>query len=394
MSETAAPFRTSQIAGVPQTANVLLYVHMRNIYRSTGAGRVARQMAEYVSRRPGMNVHVLADRSDHDSVIDKVGEPWTAFPYHLFSADTSIQQRRWLLLQSPVAERYWPEAQIVHCMGESYVPTAHAKLVVTVHDAAYFDKGAHPATFATWKQSTKWRILYKVLARKVDIFYTISRFSADRLSHAFPSIQSRLRVVYNGVPDVFLQPFTADRKQYLQTLGLLERPYVLFPGGLNYRKNADLLFKAWPILSKKIPDLLLIVPGHCDPVLAEKAAALGNSVRLLGFVEDEELHALYAGAQVVWFPSKYEGFGMPVVEAMASGAPVVASNSTSIPEIAGDAGLLVDTNSVAPSVDAIESLIHNSTQRAEMIRKGRVRARQFTWDAAAAQLHDLYSSLI
>src|ERR1035441_9150372 len=140
-----------------RTMNVLAYVHMRNIYRSTGAGRVARQLTEHVAREQGVNLHVLADEGDYRSVIDKVGSPWTTFNYHLFQKDTSIQQRQWLLLHHPRAEKFWPEAEIVHCTGESYVPTSRAKLVVTVHDAAYFEKCAHQRNLATMRQTLAWR---------------------------------------------------------------------------------------------------------------------------------------------------------------------------------------------------------------------------------------------
>jgi hypothetical protein len=123
--------------------NVLAYVHLRNIYRSTGAGRVARELTEHVVRREGVNVHILADQADHRAVIEKMGEPWTSFQYHLFTRDTSRQQALWLLLHRRVAEHYWPDAQIVHCTGESYVPTSRSRVVVTVHDAAYFEPDAH-----------------------------------------------------------------------------------------------------------------------------------------------------------------------------------------------------------------------------------------------------------
>ncbi|HLX43919.1 MAG TPA: glycosyltransferase family 1 protein [Bryobacteraceae bacterium] len=374
--------------------NVLAYVHMRNIHGSTGAGRVARQLTEHVARRTGVNVHILADQADHKAVVDKVGAPWTTFQYHLFLKDTSYQQARWLALHNPVAEKYWPEVDIVHCTGESYVPTSHCKLIVTAHDAAYFDPGAHPNNFATMKQRLKWRFLYATLSRTADLFHTVSQFSAERLGWAFPSIRSRLRVIHNAVPERFFEPAGPNGDAFLERTGLNNRRYILVPGGLHYRKNADLVLQAWPVLSKRVPDVTLVVSGHCDPQYAARAAALDKSIFFTGFVNDDELCALYHDAQAVWFPSRYEGFGMPVLEAMTCGAPVVASNSTSIPEIAGDAALLVNPQSVDENVQALETVVGNSRLQASLRERGRSQALKFRWSSSAAQLHELYSSVM
>lgn len=373
--------------------NVLAYVQMRNIFGSTGAGRVACQLTEHLARRPGVNLHILADKGDYGLAIDRIASVWKTFEYHLFEKDTTRQQRQWLLLRRPVAERYWPEAQIVHCMGESYVPTSHSRLVVTVHDAAYFDHGAHPRNLATFKQSVKWRLLYSRLSRTADAFHTVSNFSADRLGHIFPSIRSRLCVIHNAVSPQFFAPDTAANRDFISRKGLDRRPYVLLPGGLQYRKNADLVLNAWPVLAQRMPELMLVVSGHCDPQLAKRALALGRSVILTGFVQDAELRELYGAARVVWFPSRYEGFGMPVLEAMASGGPVVASNSTSIPEVAGNAAVLTDPQSIADNVESIETVIRDGRLRSNLIERGRARAGLFTWTASAAKLHELYSRL-
>jgi len=373
--------------------NVLAYVHLRNIHRSTGAGRVARQLTEHVARRDRVNMHILADEADHDTIVPKVGQPWTSFPYHLFSSDTSKQQARWLLTHRPKAEDFWPQAEIVHCTGESYVPTLHSRLVVTVHDAAHFERGAHRRNFSSMKQELKWRLLFATLARTVDIFHTVSHFSAERLGHFFPGIRSRLRVIHNAVPQRFFWPINSTGEEFMARTGLAGKRYVLVPGGLHYRKNADLILRAWPVLKERISDLTLVVAGHCDPELAARAKSL-SSFELTGFVEDDELCALYHGAQAVWFPTRYEGFGLPVVEAMACGAPVVASDSSSIPEIAAKDAILVSSNSLEDNVDALVGVLNDCALRERLRAQGRKRAAQFTWPIAAAQLHELYASVL
>jgi glycosyltransferase involved in cell wall biosynthesis len=373
--------------------NVLAYVHLRNIHRCTGAGRVARELIEHLALRQDVNMHILADQGDYNEVAHKVGGPWTTFPYHLFSSDTSFQQAKWIFLQRPAAEVYWPKAEIVHCTMESYVPKAGARLVVTIHDAAYFD-GVYPHCFATFKQQLKWRVLYSRLSRTVDVFHTVSHFSAERLAEAFPMIRSRLRVIHNAVSPLFFEPFDADAEAFLEISNLKGKRFVLLPGGLHHRKNAELVLKAWPILKEKIPDLTLVVAGHNHPDYLRAAKGLGSSVLLTGFVEDQQLRALYQGAQAVWFPSQYEGFGIPVLESMACGTPVVASNNTAIPEISGDAAILVDPRRVDQNVEALESVVNDSQLREKLRKKGRKRAETFTWTASAAQLHSVYSELM
>ena len=375
--------------------NLLALVHLRNIYNSTGAGRVARLLIENLAERGDVRLRVLADAADHARIVPLVGAPWDRLDYRFFASETSRQQARWFLTSNPKAESYWPEAQVVFCTAEAYVPVKKARLAVTVHDAAYFEQDAHRHDAAFRKQRFKWQLLYRRLAAKADLFHAVSQFSAERLSHFFPAIASRIRVVHNGVTPFFFEPNDAEGREYLKKAGLNDRPYVLVPGGLHYRKNADLILEAWPALRGRFPDLSLAIVNHSNPEYAAKAQQLGTDIHLLGFVSDSALRALYSHARVVWFPSRYEGFGLPVVEAMAcGGAPVLTSRASSLPEIAGDAALLVPPDSSHDHVDALHLLLTDNTLREDLIRRGRGRAAQFTWKASAAQLKAHFGALL
>ena len=381
-------------ASTPRAVNVLAYVHLRNIYGSTGAGRTARQITEHLAMREDISLRVLADAGDKERILPLVQEPWTKYAYHTFTRDTSSQQARWFFLDSPRAEHYWPESDIVFCTGESYVPVKTAKLVMTAHDAGYFEPGAHTRDAKYWRTRLKWELLYKKLARRVDLFHTVSAFSAERLAHFFPEIRSRIRYVYNGVTPHFFGSVDAAGLRYVRDAGLGERPFVLVPGGLHFRKNADLILAAIPLLLERFPDLVVAIVNHTNPVYAEQARTLGARVMLLGFVPDEALHALYTAATVVWYPSRYEGFGLPVVEAMACGASVVASDSSSIPEIAGEAGLLVDPSNPTDHANAISGLLTDDRARQQQAVLGRERAAKFTWSACADELAGHFRSLL
>lgn len=374
--------------------NILSYVHLRNIHNSTGAGRVARQLTEHLAAFADVRLRVLADPGDYRRIVPLVGAPWTDYSYHFFEQETSRQQARWLFTGAPRAESYWPETEIVYCTAESYVPTRSKRLAVTLHDAAYFEDGAHRADKSFIKQRLKWKFLYWVLARKADLFHTVSHFSAERIARFVPSIKSRLRVVHNGVPPRFFEPIADEGEKYLRELGLKDGEYVLLPRGLHFRKNADLVLRAWPKLNGLFPNLRLVVTSHSEPDYEQRARALGDSVLLTGFVSDDALCSLYHGARAVWFPSLYEGFGLPVLEAMACGAPVVASNSSSLPEVSGDAALLVSPANDDEHIAALEGLLRDENLRGRYVTRGKARAAQFTWAHSATQLQREFATLI
>lgn len=374
--------------------NILAYVHLRNIWGSTGAGRFARNMVEQLHRLGEDRIAILADPADHRSIIPKVGPPWDKYDYQYLRHETSRQQALWALINWPVAETYWPEVNVVYCTAESYVPTKRARLAVTAHDAAFFEKDALVQDYSLIKQRLKWRYLYHKLSRKADRVLTVSQFSANRLSHFFPALKDRLRVVPCAVPWRFFEPVSQAGEDALTRIGLSGRQFIMVPRGLSYRKNADLVLQAWPLLREMHPNVLLVVTSHCDPDYAEKARALGPTVRLTGFVDDELLCSLYHAAAVVWFPSLYEGFGMPPLEAMACGTPVVASNSASIPEISGEAAYLVSATSLQDNIDALDTLLKASTLVDRLVLAGHQRARMFTWTNAATKLRSELGKLV
>lgn len=373
--------------------NILAYVQLRNIHGSTGAGRVARNIVEQLIAQRRDEIRILGDADDHHRIIPQVGAPWNDYTYHLFDADTSKQQRNWFLFDRPEAEAYWSDADLVYCAGESYVPTKKCRSVVLMHDAAFFDDGALSRNAQFYVQQAKWRWLFRKLSAKVDLFHTVSQFSADRLSSHFPSLRDRMRVVHNGVTDNFFATECTDDTEILRTRGLAGRQYVLLPRGLSYRKNGDLVVAAWSRIRESFKDAVLVVTSHNDPAYVTMARNLDQDVMMTGFVSDEELRALYRGARVVWFPSRYEGFGIPVLEAMACGTPVVASASSSLPEVAGDAALLVPTLDTEKHVEAIEYFLKDDRVCADYSARGRHRAADFTWRNSAHRLREVFGEL-
>jgi len=376
--------------------NVLSYIHLPEIPRSTGAGRVATQMTKHLATQPALDLRVLGNRSLYDATIPNIGPPWSEYTYAFFDEDTRIQKLKWYALKRPKAERYWSDVDVMYCTEESYVPTNHARLAVTAHDAALFEPSgiAHSGGWQKWTQGAKWTLLYRRLAKEADLIHTVSQFSAERIAHHFPHIRDRLCVVPNAVAPHFFDSPTEAGNEYVQKKNLKGRPFVLLPCGLHYRKNADLVLEAWPQIHEAYPNAKLVVTSHNDPHYAEKARALGDSVFITDFLSEETLQAVYSAATVTWMPSRYEGFGLPVVESMACGTPVVASDTTALPEVAGDAAILADVEDCAAHVDAVVALLRNEKERSRLIEKGKDHAKKFTWECAAESLCSYFREIV
>lgn len=373
--------------------NLLAYVQMRNVHNSTGHGRVARLLVEHLAREPQTDMKILADELDYKKTIGHLGAEWQAFDYRFFNQDTSVQQRQWLLSQSPVAETYWPEADVTFCTNQSYIPVRKSRLAVLLHDVAIFEPGAHRSEWMLYNRRIRAKIMHWMLARKADLILTISHYSADRIAAVFPALRRRLRVVHHGVPPRFFREVHPSGEAFLVRAQLKNRPFVLLSGGLNFRKNADLVLQAWPMIREKHPDLVLAVPGNCEARYG-KQACQDPTIRLLGFVDDDALCSLYHSASVVWFPTRYEGFGLPVIEAMACGAPVVASDASAIPEIAGDAAILVAPSIISEHVDAVSSVLRDQRVATRLRSAGVEHASRFTWESSSKQIHSLLAGLV
>ena len=183
-----------------------------------------------------------------------------------------------------------------------------------------------------------------------------------------------------------------DRDALAARFDVSER-YLLAVATREPRKNLGALLRAFERLASLVDDVDFVLVGGRgwrSADLERTLAAVGDRVKITGFVSDEELAELYAGAAAFAFPSFAEGFGLPVLEAMASGVPVVTSDRTSLPEVAGDAALLVDPDDDAGLVDALERLLTDGELAADLARRGLARSAQFTWEACARATRAAY----
>lgn len=203
----------------------------------------------------------------------------------------------------------------------------------------------------------------------------------------------KIEVIYPGVADEFFRVPENTRAR----IGLaydLPKPYILFVGTIEPRKNVTTLLDAWELLRPDLRnsfDLVLIGgPGWGDPGVLNRLRAGAAGARYLGYVREEDLPAFIAGAAAFIYPSLYEGFGLPVAQAMAAGVPVVTSNISSLPEIAGDAALLVEPRSPDQIRHAMERLLESAELRRKLGQNGRARARLFNWDKSALESWEFF----
>jgi glycosyltransferase involved in cell wall biosynthesis len=254
------------------------------------------------------------------------------------------------------------------------------RAVVTVHDLGW---QVHPELY-----NSRLRLMYRGLfpwaVRRADRFIAVSRYTADDLMRRAGVPASKIDVVYHGLDPLFLTPTR-------ETARKVEAPYFLAVGGVSPRKNTRRLIEAFTRWraggGERAGYRLLITGASLDHDFV--AGGLPAGVNLLGYVDKAELPGLYAGAAAFLYPGIYEGFGLPIVEAMACGTPVVTSTTGAAPEIAGGAAVLVDPFDVA----GIEAGIDRVLQPAEAVRLrglGRERIRFFDWSTAADATIEAY----
>lgn len=281
---------------------------------------------------------------------------------------------------------------VLHAPDFALPPSLGARCIVTIHDLAFL---THPECALPSLVAYLASVVPRAVER-ADHVVAVSHTTADDLVRLLGVPRAKISVIALGVDPAF-QPvrdpvmLTAVTEHY----GLAP-PFILAVGTLEPRKNYARLIAAFAQAHRTPggPRMLAIAGGTgwltegIHRAIAESGVA--ESVRLLGYVPDGDLPALYSSANVVAVPSLYEGFGIPILEAMACGAPVLASTGGSLPEVAGDAAVLVAPTDVEAMTEGLLRLSRDTDARAELAARGQARARQFTWEACARAHLDLY----
>ena len=272
-------------------------------------------------------------------------------------------------------------------------PRLRCPAVVTVHDISY---ARAPELF-----SSRDRMLFRFVRgslRRAARVIAVSEFTRSDVVDRYGLEPAKVVAIPNGVSERFRPLAEAARTRVHDRFGI-NRPYMLCVGALQARKNVPLAIEAYARLMGRGTDCELVIAGgdkggRLDVLDAILRARLTGRVHLVGHVEDDEMPALYSAAKALVFPSLYEGFGLPALEAMASGTPVIASNTTGLAEVVGDAGLTVDPRSVEELAEAMGRVLDDSELRERLVGAGLIRAAEFTWARAAAATAGVYREVL
>ena len=264
--------------------------------------------------------------------------------------------------------------------------------VITVHDLSYLK---HPESHPAERVRELNKRLPKAIADAACII-TDSNFTKNELLATFNIDSNKVKAIHLGKSDDFYPRSAIETAEKIKQYGLNNQRYVLSVGTLEPRKNLEKLIHAYQKLPQTMAEQFPLVvvgasgwkEGGIRNALNKLAAQ--HKARLLGYVPTEDLPFLYTGASVFAYPSIYEGFGLPVLEAMACGTPVIASNSTSVPEVLGDAGVMIDVNNIDVLAEKIQMLCEDEVARKKLSDIGLIQSAKFNWDNCAKQTVDAY----
>lgn len=304
---------------------------------------------------------------------------------------SKIESRRYLSLAEAyrLARLVRSQDDVVHLPNQNFARFALGcknPFIVTVHDLIRL-------CFDFSRETVRERILLKLDIRgikRASHIIAVSQHTKSDLMEYFKIPDDRTSVIYNGIDHSIFKPYKTKPP---------DKPYILYVGSERPRKNLIRLIEAFAILKREFPELRLVkigVPGRTEEYRQETVSkldslGLAQDVIFTSYTSEADLARYYSSAALLAYPSLYEGFGLPPLEAMACGCPVVASNTSSLPEVMGEAGIMVNPYATNRLAQAIREVLTNSKLRDDMVAKGLKQAKKFSWERTVEQTQQVYS---
>ncbi len=360
-----------------------------------GIGRYVRELVTALA-------HVDAPENRYRLFVAGAGRkplpeiPGAQFEWKPVSLTPSWLARLWGRARLPFpVELFTGNVDLYHATDFVLPPTrSKTRTVLTVHDLSFLRV---PETASPGLRQYLENVVPRSVQRADHVLADSEATRQDLISY-YQTDASKIEVLYSGVDSRF-RPITdqAAINRVRQHYGISNRPYVLSVGTVQPRKNYPKLIEA--VSRLKQSELCVVIVGGKgwleDPIYASiRQLGMQERVIFAGFVADDDLPAIYSGSLCMALPSLYEGFGLPVLEAMACGVPVITSNLSSLPEVAGNAGILVTPTHLEEITNALERVTTDSALRESMVAKGLLQAQKFSWEASAQQLKRVYDQLL
>jgi len=370
-----------------------------------GIGRYTRELVQALTSLDGRSTyHLFAARQTAPPAVPNPLPSGQHIRRHTAPLDERWLYRLWYRLRVPVPVQWVTGKLDLFHSPDFVLPPVSGVIptLLTVHDLSFVHyPEVYPAVLVNYlNKVVPWSI------RRASHVLADSQATKADLMSIWQVPDEKITVLYSGVNELF-QPVTESKvlTAVAARYQLGEAPYLLSVGTVQPRKNYQMLIRAFAPVAAQWPHNLYIAGGKgwlYDDMMAEvERQGLNGRVRFLGFVADEDLPALYSGATLFLFPSLYEGFGLPLLEAMQCGVPVVTSNASSLPEVVKGKGISGEETAVQLSphdqaawTDTLQDLLANPARRANLVAAGYRQARQFTWQKAARQLLRLYQSFV
>lgn len=274
-------------------------------------------------------------------------------------------------------------------------PNISGKVITTIHDLTYI---LYPNTMDTSNRKRLEKDM-KSTVKRADYIITISESSKRDIIKYLHVDENKIQVIYPGVDEIYKKVLNSDEITTVKNKYNIHGKYLLYLGTLEPRKNIETIIRAYNCFEKSDKDNVKLVLAGKKGWLYEsifklvKEFNIEDNVIFTDYIDDMDKAPLYQGAEVFLFPSLYEGFGIPVIEAMASGIPVITSNSSSLPEAAGDAAIITEPLDYKKISESIERILNEDGLREKMVAEGIKQANKFNWDLSAEKLKTIYYDL-
>jgi len=358
-----------------------------------GVGTYIRNLVRTLATSDTVNRYLLLGEPEKVSRV-------AALPENFRVVEWGQEKRLWKreLRLHQLLQAQGPDLLHIPYLREAFlVPCPY---LMTVHDVADFLYPRHPG----WEQNWRWRMVRRTLSRARRVL-AVSRATQRDIENLFGIPASRVTVVENAIDERFLQSGRREEQKLALERYQVTDPFLLYVGSARPQKNLPRLIEAFAVVKGELRDhpvyrnLKLLIIGdelseHPDLRRTVLRTRMQEHVRFLGFLPVELLRLFYQAAEVFVFPSLHEGFGLPPLEAMAQGTPVVTSNVSSLPEVVGDAAVLVPPENIFEIARGVERALLDPDLRQQLRERGHRRIARFSWERSVHQVLEIYSEAV